>query len=168
MTDATTTEKAKVTRVKRVAIEGFDHKIGGNQIVGTVKFMGHEIDLGDLPTASIGHVLTYGITQVLQDALAGEEDKAAAAEAIVAKLTSGDFTRSRSAQGPTMQSVAAKMVTQVLRAQLGKAPTAELVKAAATKVLDEEGNPKGYAAVKAQYDKERADWEALQGLDLGI
>ena len=65
-----------------------------------------------------------------------------------------------------MQSVARDMVTKALRTALGKAPDAETVKAKVALVLDAEGNPKGYAKVLAEFERQKA--LTVDADDLGI
>lgn len=142
--------ETKTTRVRRVEIDG-----------NTISFMGHVGKITDFPTVTAEAVIRYGWTQILQDALAGESDKQAAADVIWAKLLSGDLSRARTSGGKivTLASVAADLYRIAWRAKNSKAPTADELKAGVAKWL---ADPKAAAVVKAKFDA----LSEMEGLDV--
>lgn len=170
MAKQTETETTPVA--KRETRVQFD---GGDINTGSVTFKlpgGGEVSqsFARYPQATITHALQYGLRRLYQDGLAGAikdgADADEAARGLIDRFQSGDFSRSRTAQGVSMQSVARSLVTMALRAKLGKAPSAEQVKAAVTRVLDVDGNPTGYAKVALEYQRQLAAQDAAE--DLGI
>lgn len=157
-------EQTKATRVRRVSVESLAFTGGAKlagEIIGTFSVNGESLTYSDLPRATIEKMIAYGTTQLVNDALAGEDDKEAALLAVVARIKSGDWSAARSAGGTTMASVAADLIKANAK-KAGKAVTGERVKALVAEIL---ANPdgKGYAAVKAEYDRRNTET-----IDLGI
>lgn len=140
----------KTTRVRRVEINGND-----------ISFMGHVGKITDFPAVTAEAVIRYGWTQILQDALAGATDKQAAADAIWAKLASGDLSRTRTAGGKivTLASVAADQYRIAWRAKHNKAPTADELKVGVAKWM---ADPKARGVIEAKF----AETQDLKGLEV--
>lgn len=161
-------EETKTRRVRRVAFSGPDASFGVEFTLPS----GAKVKVADhtaWPGATITKVMQYGITQLYQDGLARGKAEAPAtdddAREILACFESGDWSPTRGDGRPTMQAVAARMVRAKFPGIKG-----DDLKAKVTAVLDPEGNPKGYATVTAQWEREVASWEAARAGadDLGI
>lgn len=122
-------------------------------------------DHRDLPGETITHALQYGIRRLYQDGLSGSirngEEADDAAQALIEKFISGDWTTSRASgpKAPTMESVA----TTIVKAKYPKAKADE-VKAKVATLLDEEADPARFAIVKKAFAKAKAEWEERQGV----
>lgn len=160
MPSKTTTTEAKKSRTQRVVFVGeADDNVLAAFGSATFKLPGgSEVSLtfDSIAMASLAHALRYGFRRLFQDGLAGAiqdgEDADEAAEALIEKMRTGDWSRSRSGRGITMQSVAATLYKIAFKNKHGKMPDAETTKAGVTKLLDSEGNPTGYAKVKERFD----------------
>lgn len=130
-----------------------------------------KVEFADLHAKSADFFRFYGAGQKFQDYVyavdrkKGEEPSMDDFNGFLAAWADGSVgDRSRGSAGVTMQSIAKVIADVFLRDKNGKAPTTEELKAAVTKLLDPEGNPKGFAVVKERYEAAIAG----AGADIGL
>lgn len=154
-------EQTKAARVRRVSVESVSFGAHG-KILGAFIVNGERIEFDAVPDSTILKMIAYGTTQLVNDALAGEDDKEAALAAVILRLKSGDWAVTRGgAKAETIASVAADMVRANAKAK-GVKVTAEDVKTLVAKIL---ANPDGvsYGKVKTEFDRR----QQVEELDLG-
>lgn len=151
----------------------YDLTIGGQTKRSTTGQHPASIDWEKLPEASRDFVIRYGLKQYLADGMAGAENVADAATGVaarVAKLLSGDLTRTRGEAKEATDTVGGR-ATKLVKAAIRTTMKAKDVKAskeavaeAAKKLLADEAKAKPWLA-KAQ---KQLDDEAKMADDLDI
>ena len=166
------TDQVKATRVRRVSVDSLNVNSSADQgdhireVVGHFSVNGEVLQYAALPDATIAKMVAYGTTQLVNDALAGEDDKEAALEAVIARIKSGDWSATRTASsGISLRQCAIDTVKAVLKRQ-GKSATAKDIGALADKMLADKAS-KGYAAAFAEWQRRNApDIEGIDEIDL--
>jgi len=159
MTKAKTQETVAAKRETRVEFVdgGVNFKLPGGNVVG--------LRFDALPKSTMDHAFQYGLRRLYQDGLAGAikdgADADEAAQGLIDRFASGDFSRSRSAQGMSLASVAKEMAAAAIRAKHGKAGTPEQIKSVALQLLDLRA-----AQVQAEFDRRKAASEDLDGIEI--
>lgn len=135
--------------------------IGGQTKRSTLGQHTVELDWDAMPEASKDFVTRYGLKQYIADGMAGAADEAAAkagVETRVAKLLSGDLTRTKGEAKDAPDSIgsrAMKLASATIRAAMkakGLKADKDAVKAAATQLVASQ--PKWTEDAKAQLETE--------------
>jgi hypothetical protein len=146
----------------------YELSLGGQTKRSRITPFARKVEWNGLPDVSQDFIARYGLKQYLADAMAGASDQAdaeAKVDARLAKLVSGDLSRTKGEGGDkpdTEQGRALKLARAAIRDMLkakNKTATKEQVAEAAKALVEK--NPKYLAEAKKQLAAEAKSKEAL-------
>ena len=133
----------------------------------TVNEVVYTLSIDSLPTATIDKILTYGFQRLVNDKCGGADksadEKAALAEAMIAKCVSGDWTRTRIESDPVAKEMgreARRVIEGALKAAKREVTEEQMTAMVTAYVTKNEATLRANAEKTIEARKEKAAREA--------